>query len=81
MMLNATEVHVLQSFGGASQLPTATGAMGPQQIESLLTKILDLDCRLERVQSSSINQELRLQLIERASYNGILIWKVDEFEQ
>ena len=43
--------------------------------------ILDLDHRLERVQSSSIDQELCLQLTERASYNGILIWKVDEFER
>ena len=75
------EVHVLQSLGGASPLPTAAGAMGPQRIETLHTKILDLDHRLERVQSSSIDQELRLQLIERASYNGILIWKVDEFER
>ena len=76
-----SEVHVLQSLGGASPLPTATGGMAPQQIETLHTKILDLDHRLERVQSSSIDQELRLQLIERASYNGILIWKVDEFER
>ena len=77
----ASEVHVLQSLGGASPLPSAAGAMGPQRIETLHTKILDLDHRLERVQSSSIDQELRLQLIERASYNGILIWKVDEFER
>ena len=55
--------------------------MAPQQIKTLYTKILDLDHRLERVQSSSIDQELRLQLTERVSYNGILIWKVDEFER
>ena len=72
---------VLQTLGGASPLPSAAGVMGPQRIETLHTKILDLDHRLERVQSSSIDQELRLQLIERASYNGILIWKVDEFER
>ena len=52
-----------------------------QQIEALYTMILDLDHGLERVQSSSIDQELRLQLTERVSYNGILIWKVDEFER
>ena len=55
--------------------------MAPQQIKTLYTKILDLDHRLERVQSSSIDQELGLQLTERVSYNGILIWKVDEFER
>ena len=69
------------SLGGPSPLPTATGGMAPQRIETLHTKILDLDHRLERVQSSSIDQELCLQLTERASYNGILIWKVDEFER
>ena len=55
--------------------------MAPQRIETLYTMILDLDHRLEQVQISSIYQELRLQLTERASYNGILIWKVDEFER
>ena len=77
----ASEVDVLQNLGGASPLPTASGAMGPQRIETFYTKILDLDHRLERVQSSSIDQELHLQLIERASYNGTLIWKLDEFER
>ena len=76
-----SELRVMQSLGGPSPLSTATGAMAPQRIETLHTKILDLDHRLERVQSSSIDQELRLQLIERASYSGILIWKVDEFER
>ena len=69
------------SLGGPSPLPTATGGMAPQQIETLYTMILDLDHRLEWVQSSSIDQELHLQLTERASDNGILIWKVDKFEQ
>ena len=77
----ASELHVMQSLGGPSPLSTATGGMAPQRLETLHTKILDLDHRLERVQSSSIDQELRLQLIERASYSGILIWKVDEFER
>ena len=66
---------------GTSIEPWATGGMAPQQIKTLYTKILDLDHRLERVQSSSIDQELGLQLTERVSYNGILIWKVDEFER
>ena len=70
----------MQSLGGPSPLPTATGGMAAQQIETLHTMILDLDHRLERVQSGSIDQELPLQLTERVSYNGILIWKADEFE-
>ena len=41
-----SELHVMQSLGGPSPLPTATGGMTPQQIETPHTKILDLDHRL-----------------------------------
>ena len=68
-------------LGGPSPLPTATGGMAPQRVETLHTEVLGLDHRLGWVQSSSVGQELCLQLTERVSYNGILIWKVDEFEQ
>ena len=71
----------MQSLSGPSPLLTATGGMAPQRIETLYTMILDLDHRLEWVQSSSIDQKLCLQLTEQASYNGILIWKADEFER
>ena len=71
-------VHILQSLGTAN---TAAGAVSPQRIETLQAKILELDHGLERLQSSSIDQELRLQLIERVSYNGVLLWKVDEFQR
>ena len=70
-------VHILQSLGTAN---TAASAVSPQGIATLQAKILELDHGLERLQSSSIDQELRLQLIERVSYNGVLLWKVDEFE-
>jgi len=71
-------VHILQSLGTAN---SAASAVSPQRIETLQAKILELDHGLERLQSSSIDQELRLQLIERVSYNGVLLWKVDEFER
>ena len=38
----------------------AAGVLSPQRIETLQTKILELDHGLERLQSSSIDQELRL---------------------
>ena len=34
---------------------------------------------MDRSVSSCLDQELRIQLLERATYNGILLWKVDEF--
>jgi len=60
---------------------TAAGAVSPQRIETLLAKILELDHGLEQLKSSSIDQELRLQLIERVSYNGVLLWKVAQQKQ
>ena len=39
------------------------------------------DHSLDRSLSSSLDQELRLQLLERATYNGILIWKIDNFSR
>ena len=31
--------------------------------------------------STSADQELRLQLLERTTYNGILLWKIDDFSR
>ncbi len=31
--------------------------------------------------SSCLDLELHIQFLKRATYNGILIWKVDEFER
>ena len=30
---------------------------------------------------SCLEQELRIQLLERATYDGILLWKIDEFDR
>ena len=46
----------------------------PQRIETVHLKVTEL---VERCLSSNIDQELRLQLLKRATYNGILIWKID----
>ena len=75
-----SDVHILQSLGTANTAASGA-AVSPQRIESLQAKIVELDHGLERLQSSNIDQELRLQLIERVSYNGVLLWKVDEFER
>lgn len=50
-----------------------------QQFEALNSKVTELDHSLDRCLSSSLDQELRLQLLERATYNGILLWKIDDF--
>ena len=50
-----------------------------QQIDAIHTKVLELDHGLDRCLSSCLDQELRLQLLERATYNGVLLWKIDDF--
>ena len=67
---------------------TSTGGVGggaliitPQRIESLTSRLVELEHSVDRSLSSCLDQELRIQLLERATYNGILLWKVDEFER
>ena len=48
-------------------------------MHALSSKVTELDHSLDRCLSSSLDQELRLQLLERATYNGILLWKIDNF--
>ena len=52
----------------------------PQRIETVHLKVTELEHSVDRCLSSNMDQELRLQLLERATYNGILIWKIDDFE-
>lgn len=33
---------------------------------------------VEKLMSSSVDQELRIQLLKQATHNGILVWKIDE---
>ena len=48
-------------------------------LNSLHAKTEELDHGLDRCLSSCLDQELRLQLLERATYNGVLLWKIDDF--
>ena len=74
-------------YGTDAQRPAALSsnprfsAPTPQQYESLNAKVNDLDHSLDQCLSSSLDQELRLQLLERATYNGILLWKIDDFSR
>ena len=52
-----------------------------QRIESIHSRLVELEHSVDRSLSSCLDQELRIQLLERATYNGILLWKVDEFER
>ena len=53
----------------------------PQRIENMHSRVIELDHAVDRCMSNCLDQELRLQLLERATYNGVLLWKIDEFER
>ena len=53
----------------------------PQRVEALHTRVVELEHSVDRALSSCLDQELRIQLLERATYNGVLLWKIDEFER
>ena len=75
----AADVHT----GVSSSLGTATHTLHTaptkQEFDALGEKVTELDHSLDRCLSSSLDQELRLQLLERTTYNGILLWKIDDF--
>ena len=45
------------------------------------SEVTELEHSVDRCLSINMDQELRLQLLERATYNGILIWKIIDFER
>ena len=86
-------VHVpqqLESLSSDYGSDVHTGVLGastkyseatPQQFMTLSAKVAKIDHSLDRCLSSSLDQELRLQLLERATYNGILLWNIDDFNR
>ena len=36
---------------------------------------------IDRALGSCLEQELRIQFLEQATYDGILLWKIDEFDK
>ncbi len=53
----------------------------PQRVEALHTRVVELEHSVDRALSSCLDQELRIQLLKRATYNGVLLWKIDEFDR
>ena len=49
-----------------------------RRVPELFTKQEEMSRAVEKLMSSSVDQELRIQLLEQATYNGVLVWKIDE---
>ena len=59
--------------------PRGAKSMMLERVENISVKTTELDHGLDQCLSSCLDQELRLQLLERATYNGVLVWKIDDF--
>ncbi len=69
-------------FGSSEQLPNYQGFefnVPPQRVEALHTRVVELEHSVDRALSSCLDH--RIQLLERATYNGMLLWKIDEFDR
>lgn len=49
-----------------------------RRVPEIFTKQEEMSRTVEKLMSSSVDQELRIQLLEQATHNGILVWKIDE---
>ena len=79
---------------GTQSMPTATPSRGMEaavlptvssgdaqllrRVPELFTKQEEMSRAVEKLMSSSVDQELRIQLLEQATHNGVLVWKIDE---
>jgi len=68
-----TEVALLSSS------ESSTSVM--HRVPELITKQEELNRAVEKLMSNNVDQELRIQLLEQATYNGILVWKIDEISR
>ena len=70
------------SSGYMSLPPTgAAVTITPQRVEELQRKVGEVEHSVDRALGSCLEQELRIQLLERATYDGVLLWKIDEFDR
>ena len=64
--------------GGAHSLSSAHLI---QQVDQLYSKISELDTTVTQCITNSMDTDMRLQFVERASYDGTMLWRIDNFSQ
>lgn len=72
---------VLSTLTGPSGASSAYSSALGQRVESLYSKLAELDHTVSSCLSRSLDQDVRLQLLEHASYSGSMVWKIDDFER
>eukprot|EP00731_Ephydatia_muelleri_P015063 Em0008g783a len=73
-----TKISVSPGYHSAAKIGSEV-CVSTHEIDTVQAKVSELDHGLDRCLSSCLDQELRLQLLERATYNGVLLWKIDDF--
>ena len=64
-----------------AKVTNAVAQLQKQLNETIHSKVTELEHSVDHCLSSSMDHDLRLQLLECATYHGILIWKIDDFER
>ena len=65
----ASESHLMPTTVDDTQLL--------RRVPELFTKEEEMSRAVEKLMSSSADQELRIQLLEQATHNGIMVWRID----
>lgn len=52
-----------------------------QRLDHLFSRVSELDSTVTQCITNSMDFDVRLQFVERASYNGTMLWKIDNFQQ
>ena len=87
MATGGSGLRVYAGGTGTSSSGYGTGDSGynsgavNQRVDTLHSRVVELEHSVDRALSSCLDQELRIQLVERVTYNGVLLWKIDEFER
>ena len=71
--------HVITSTTHGASPGISTPTL--EQHQDLLRKVTELDHSLDECFHSVHGHEIRLQLLERTTYNGIFHWKIDDFSR
>ena len=71
----------MSSLGSLNSIVASAGAAISQRVDSLYTKVGELDHTVNNYLGSNLEHDLRLQFLERATHDGMLLWKIDNFSR
>lgn len=76
-LMSSSPFYSTGSSGGGS----LSSMSSLQKLDHLHGKVSEIDSTLTQCITNSMDFDVRLQFIERSSYDGTMLWKIDNFEQ